>query len=521
MNLLKTIYGKLRDLVTKIVNEFFSFTTVAAGRRTLLLITALFATYFGSMLIITPPTEIGDAYSKFISGEMGAANFLSYMLWVVINADIIRILIVIVFPFWAARRIAGIYLADIFEREASVGRDFIWRAAFATSFDTIHINTGKVIEADQDSPILQIGGPGLVQVELDSAILTERADGTHRIIGPTQNLKGSVAVLDGFERIRQGVDLRDQAQSKDGKGMDVSVRTRDGLLVTAKDIKFVFSIRRRPNMKDKDDEAHVNPPDAPYPFAPSAVRKQVFDQVRSVAKDKDPERKPDWQKPPLPAPIGGMVGGKLGGFISGNGLGEFLAFIGEPELSRLRDRWDEVYRASEVVTGIPQDKDGNVPDQPKYIPRDRFTKLFDEEAGFASAAEGRGIELRWIGVGTWDTPQPSISEKHREAWLLSRENVRLGGPGNLNERLNTSRQIEQLRLIREMPLEVFYEITEQDRTFDYVVRKLLVDYHNRLKLGKQEYERQGEEVPQTVQNAIDILDRIQRDRGWNIYNFGV
>ncbi len=542
-NLILAALRQIRDGIQWLVDGLFALTTERAGFRWFVVVLSALGIYAASVLLVTPPAEIRDGFNLFMSGQTPPRDFLLFFVSIFINADLLRIAVVVILPFWVARRIAGIYLADIFEQEMKVGRDFIWRAAFATQLHTIHVRNGQIAEEDQDSPVVRIGGPGMVQVELDSAILTEKADGSYRIIGPThypaqasfiERLRASFRkiapaekygatyeVLEDFERIRQCIDLRDQPQRADGKGLEFTARTRDGLLVTAKDVKFVFSIRRKLNLKDPDDVNVTIPPDLPYHYAPSAIRKQVYDQTRTVFKDKEPDRTPDWKKKPLPAPINGMVGTRMGGLIGERGLGEFLAFIGDPELDRLRTRWEEVNNASQAVAGIRQDPNGNIPSPPQYIPRDRFTRLFDEQAEFSSAAEARGIELRWIGVGTWDTPQPSISEKHREAWQISRENVRLSSPDYLNERYNQARQTELLRLINEMPLEAFYDFPDKERLMGRLVTKLLQDYLIRLQQGRQECLRTGRAVPPTLQNAIDIVDLVIQNQGNNVFFMGV
>ena len=46
-------------------------------------------------------------------------------------------------------------------------------------------------------------------VELDSVALFERADGTPHVIGPTGNKLGGKETLEGFERFREALDIRD------------------------------------------------------------------------------------------------------------------------------------------------------------------------------------------------------------------------------------------------------------------------------------------------------------------------
>ncbi|MEJ5226198.1 MAG: hypothetical protein WHV44_17180, partial [Anaerolineales bacterium] len=170
-NLILAALRQIRDGIQWLVDGLFALTTEMAGLRWFIVRVFALAIYAVSVLLVTPPAEIGGGFNLFMSGQMLPRDFLLFFVSIFINADLLRIAVVVILPFWAARRIAGIYLADIFEQEMSVGRDFVWRAAFATQLHTIHVRNGQIAEEDQDSPVVRIGGPGMVQVELDSAIL--------------------------------------------------------------------------------------------------------------------------------------------------------------------------------------------------------------------------------------------------------------------------------------------------------------------------------------------------------------
>ena len=87
------------------------------------------------------------------------------------------------------------------------------------------------------------------------------------MIGPTTRGK---ARLDGFERFRQAIDLRNQTielRDNDGKSATVLGRSLDGIPITAADVCFVFTVHR-----NGQSPSAVNP----FPFSEEAIEKLVY-----------------------------------------------------------------------------------------------------------------------------------------------------------------------------------------------------------------------------------------------------
>ena len=183
-------------------------------------------------------------------------------------------------PFFIALQSAAIYLADIFELEdVSVARSFIWEVALSGSDETIRISQGEISEHSRQSPNYLIGGPGKVIVDLDSVALFEKPDGTPHLIGPTGKEPGGKATLEGFERFRQAIDLRDHfidLRDQDEKSRSVKSRSLDGIPITATDVRLMFSVNR--NGK-KPDLTH------PYPFNEKGVERLVYKATSKVTPD--------------------------------------------------------------------------------------------------------------------------------------------------------------------------------------------------------------------------------------------
>ena len=117
-------------------------------------------------------------------------------------------------------------------------------------------------------PTYLIGGPGKVIVDLDSVTLFERPDGTPRVIGPTANQQLGRATLQGFERFRQAIDIRDHYAD-----LSVTSRSRDGIPVTATDVHMMFSVHRGGKKATRE---------FPYPFSEKAIEQLIYKSLSKV-----------------------------------------------------------------------------------------------------------------------------------------------------------------------------------------------------------------------------------------------
>lgn len=115
---------------------------------------------------------------------------------------------------------------------------------------------GGEIAIGADSILARVGGPGLLVVYNDSAVVTEQNGRLKRVIGP------GYARIERFERIWEIVDLRPQHWV-----YTVSALTRDGIPISC-DVDVTFKI------DDRVDGIPIEPSDdMPYPFTEEAVLK--------------------------------------------------------------------------------------------------------------------------------------------------------------------------------------------------------------------------------------------------------
>lgn len=481
----------VKDWKDQFLDSFFELTHRGARRRqtfriglALIVWLGLAWYYWGDTLRL----DISNFFYALLTPQGDLVGSLVIILEHLLAPAVLRGILVFVFAYWLAFQSSTRFLSDIFEKEENVGREFIKQAAFASHYNAINISKGKIHPHFEDSPILLIGGPGELLVELDSAVLVEGPDG-NRVIGPTGHEYHGKARLHGFERIRQCVDLRDQHNTQ-----TVVARSRDGILITARDIRYMFSIARGQHIP-----SHANP----YPFAEEAVRAQVYTQTRQVGKSPS---EPDWKKN-LPAGIFTQINRQLGGFISSNNIGEFLANIGEPEMDKLQELEETIAQTSERIAGGGETSSTLRLEPGKFIPRTNISNLF-QDVEFAKVQQIKGFQLHWIGVGTWDTPDTGILENHLQAWLLSRDNALRGNPQKLQDLEDDARMQELLRLIQEM-LAAFQSTLEKNESSDQVVEVMLADFHERLKLALDLYQRDGQDPPLGLLDAIRVINEIR------------
>jgi hypothetical protein len=493
----KAIDG-VKHFINILLNDWIFGLTFSAGQfRNMARWSVFWLIWFLSVLSLRTGDQwrdfMGLLRDDFIAAMGGNSVMLvsvlfNFVFYTILHPNVIGRMFALIAPYMLMYRLSALYLADIFEKDDEIARKFILQAAFGLDYSTLHIREGKIDPKDEKSTIVEIGGPGYVELDLYSAALFEQPDGSVAVFGPGTD-KHKRHVLDDFERIRQCVDLRDNSGST-----DVTARSRDGIRVTAKDIQFTYSIFRGENANRTLD--------IPFPFDPKAVESLVFAAGRPVKPGQPPKIDPDW-KTTLPGPQGGPIGGEIGGFVSKRGLSEFLSNIGEPENEALRSRENEIDQKSQELSGLngagPGDGGLKIGE---FIARPQLTRMFYEK-DFRERTAKRGIEIKWVGVGTWTTPAEIIPGKHMEAWKLSRDNFAKGNPDALKGLQNETKLKEHLRLINET-LVNFYSYPKNEPDNKLVI-DLLREYYERIDSAVELFERDGQDIPRPITDALKQL----------------
>ncbi|MEM5775890.1 MAG: hypothetical protein AAGU05_12885, partial [Anaerolineaceae bacterium] len=425
--------------------------------------------------------------------------FIDHLLGFLLAGDTLTRLITFFLPVWLAHEIAAIYLMDIFELpKSSIGRDFISRTAFASSnVDSLVVNSEYLSKKQEDSPAYRIGGPATVQVNVEYAAVFEKINGAFHPVSPNLRIQvhaksfrqqfadflaryfpallgdsapsaqrtagpnGSLGTpvylpsttqLDGFERLRTIIDLRDQTAS-----FDIDARTSDGIKISVKNLRLIYSVWRGV------DQGTLG---RPYPFRRQAIYWLTYQNINGVR----------WSQS-----MQALVYEELVRFISEHTFGELLAAIGEPEIQRqialqgaIQSRiWSRQRHRRSHLAGVkfqlphrPRGYKKPVPlpyRERKHARRPRFQRYYSPIAelipapanfvprpqlsnffrGFASdfpnLARLHGVHLEWIDVGSFSTNEEVILNQHVEAWRMTSENLARSTPRVLNELRNQSR----------------------------------------------------------------------------------
>jgi hypothetical protein len=426
--------SKINDSVESMINWVFAFSQAGAQRRWNALLALSALVWFGLAFWLHPI-------------NLGVDPLTSQLLSALFAANVIRRMIVLWLALFIGARLAAVFLDDVFElKDVSVAARFLQTAAFSGWYNILTIRDGDVARTDQNSPIFRIGGPGKVDVHLENAALFEKIDGKPHVLGPTSQ---RYEVLEGFERLRSVIDLRDQFFD-----LTVEGRSKDGIPVIAKDVRLVSSVYRgRQNVRSPD---HFR---QPYPFKDEAIQSLVYKHDRR----------------PLPKAIKGSVISELGSFIGKHTLSEFLT-----------------------------NADASI----DFIPRDKITNLFyDYAKEFSQKAETRGIELKWIGVGTWVVPGEVISGRQLEAWKLTCTAVFNQNPDVLERLRQERRQAVIINLVDGVP-NLFFTLIGQGFSPEDVILHLLKHYREKYLSARDLYRESGLIMPPELNIVIHHLNRL-------------
>jgi hypothetical protein len=509
------LFGELFvRLIDAFLNRMFDLRPAKAVRRTRYLLILFVAALFVVSLRFYPL----DLWAKFIRdlfwysfNPVYAAtyvgnpytNFLAFVIQVFTDPRIFQYLPVFLAPFFIALQCAALYLADIFELEhVSVARAFIWGVALSGSEETIRVSQGTILEEDRQSPTYLIGGPGKVIVDLDSVALFERPDGTPRIVGPTGKEPRGRATLQGFERFRQAIDIRDHyvdLRDQDSKSQAVMSRSRDGIPITATDVRLMFSIYR----------GGVKPStETPYPFSQEAIEKIIYQATSRVT----PElTNPSTYEFSWINRMVGLIRAELSTFMSKHNLTAYLASTGMPEVEKLKEREEMIDEQRQKIVQPEQDflESGESKPLPEFQPRYKVTSLFTQFAEeFTKKAQNSGVELHWIGVGTWKTQIELIPEKHLEAWKLSNDNLYRESPEVLNKLEKEAIMYKMVTLIQEVPIAAYVKTATEEKDLKRAVRSLLLAYHQQLLEAAEFMRAKGEAVPPNIEEAIAHINNM-------------
>jgi hypothetical protein len=377
---------------------------------------------------------------------------------VVIGMSFIKYVPLLIVVYSIARKMAAHYLDDIYElHDEDMASDFLEEITFGYGHERITIKEGKIPEGDEKSPIILIGGPGSIQVNLDNVALLEKVDGEPEVIYP----RNEPWKLGRFERIREIgkndevgkreyaiINLRDQFVS----GLSVKSRTKDGIPLEAQGIKVIFSILRKNNAIDGDHDEN----DA-YFFDEKAVQALVYNQTIITPEPSSASGVPfPWDTTVVP-----LIISELEKLITSRTLSEMLASISQKEVDQLsNNEQTNAQMRVEMTSAQSQASDKKEVRPPNFESRSKITAQFFSPA-FKQKAAKLGVAVEWIDIGTWQLPHNLILDKYKDAWNLARENEKKRG--NVERSKKKHEMDEVLRLVNNV-IVANYEKTNSPTT---------------------------------------------------------
>lgn len=502
-------------LANAFLNRFFDLSPRAARRRFSALVLLFFLSGFSLSLFNYSLTEwlarvqdllyylLNPAYRvDYLGSPFG--NLLLYLIQVLVDPRNLRLIPLLLAPYFISIQVAAIYLADIFNlEEVSVARRHIREVALGGNDETIRFKEGDIAEEGKESANFLIGGPGKVVVELDTVVVFELPDGTPRVIGPTGNEKKHQVIIEGFERFREAFNLREffvELRDMGEKFKSVTSRSKDGIPVSATDVRFAFSIDR----KEEDGKAKA---DLPYSYTDEAVTTLVYKAASKVTNEYD---RPSVVESGWVRNMTSLVHGELGKFMAQRNLTEYLANFGIPEVDLATKREETISQEmrSLMSKGEPPPEAGIVPEVPEFVPRPKITRLFSEfESEFASLAKKRGVKLHWIGVGTWTSQVEKVISEHIDAWKLFIETNGLDTKKALDGLSRDTSSEKFAGLIQEIPIASYEQALVKTRASNPVMFIVLKDYRKFLIQASEVWINKGETPPASMIDAIKHLDR--------------
>lgn len=442
-------------------------------------------------------------------------TFVAYPFEALFSPPVFRHVLIVLITIFNAIQMTARYIDDVFELgNPLIAERYIMQASLAGRYELIEVKDGKLL-SNPDSPVIKIGGPGLVKVHMDSAALFEKYDGAPTVIDTTDGL----VALDRFERLRKTISIRDHVDET-----TITARTKDGINVIASGVRIKYHIFRGSNKPTMQ---------VPYPVDKQAVQTLIYkENVFKYIEPGDHQPRTIGRLPNKTEHFevlevkSGYFLGKLKNFIANATLSEFLARISQREIEKEAQEAEELsptqpFTPDETETG-PTDSappESMATTQTKrteaFYPRDEITQMIYAQNDPLDR-KSSGMELDWIDIGTWEFPEnaQTIAEQHREAWQVSLKNLSSKSPQKFNRIRNESK----LETMHELLHEIVFTIQGQAQTSIMnpakAIEKILQSYYAQLVLAAEYYQSRGERPPEPLAKVIQHLDEILMIRHW-------
>jgi hypothetical protein len=256
--------------------------------------------------------------------------------------------------------IGSLFLQDIYEIRGSGAAKYILASITGIGYPYLEIvDPTQEGNLQEESLIEIIGGPGIVKIPNEMAVLFDNLNGPSKVLGIGEHL------VNRFERINYTADLREHYEAPE----PFDVTTKDGIRVTISDVQF----RYRVWTSKKDKKKAVQEFD-PYPYSIEA-----FDSfLNNVAVREDGIM--DWHRS-----VKNAVTGAIKDYI-------------------------EQHQADQVFE----------PEKFNLKPREEIINIL-ETPGTRNRLKRIGAELVWFDIGNFYPANDEVYKKLRIYWVTEKE----------------------------------------------------------------------------------------------------
>jgi hypothetical protein len=303
------------------------------------------------------------------------------------NPQILLHLLPVFFGIAAGIAFGALYLRDLFEIESpGTAFRYLLGSLFGLSYPRLRIDRQNVQQLEAHNPITRIGGPGYLQINLGFAAIFETVHGIPNVYPrameahhgddrrePPTATRRPAAFLEGFERLREVVDLRDRIVRLE----QTYAETRDGVPLAAVDVQMVFRVYGGGQERNLANA---------YPFHEESIRRLVYAQPILEKRARTPDEL-----------LARIAERELQAFVRSHSLESLLAL--------------QPYRRLE--TGVREELENEDEAGQFQIPRRALTEHFHTEA-LTRRLRYLGLELDWIGVGIWQVGLAPSAETRGE-----------------------------------------------------------------------------------------------------------
>jgi hypothetical protein len=505
MTRLRALLGRW---ITFETNRFFSLSITGSRRRAWIVAGCLAATtvvgaFVHVWIFPSAASGIGIPSQTSLLGQPMLLYGLTTVLVIGIGAAL-------------AQRAAGYFVMDIFElSDVTIAWKFLSNITSGSTKESLHLAEGRITESSRKSPLVLIGGPGRVRAEPDTAAVFERADGMPHVVGAHQeppHIDGAPSeyIVEGFERLREPlVDLRDQYIGGAGQEpMTVAGRSLDGLPISVVDVRGVFSARRDPNRLQG-----TGPLRSSYPVRAQDIENLIYHQsVPVLASGEEPSGVPeDWTEA-----MRSLIQRSLREFMCENRLTDYLAGTGAHEAETAEFREDSILaRSLQVSRDMPAATTKASAARATIRPRTDLSARFKKYGSeFSTRAQQLGLELHWIGVGTWRLPDASlgatVNDKQLQAWRMNRENRQRSDSHALESVAEDAELDGRLQLLDEVPIASHERNLKRYSDRAVLTECLLHDFWGQMGEALDVYYQQEPDAPelQRLEQAVLKIENL-------------